>query len=114
MWCWRCQMEIPMLDEQEYEAVIYLWRNAIPMAKEFKQKQNPPIEKLSFDEIFRPMREKYKEITGFEETNHIAIMHHRISMYGEPCENCGKPLRTPRASFCAACGKTVEKQIVVK
>jgi hypothetical protein len=47
---------------------------------------------------------EYHQVTGFPETNANAIMHHRISLYGPPCTVCGKPLRTPRASFCAACG----------
>jgi hypothetical protein len=52
----------------------------------------------------KPMLEKYREITGFDETNYLAIFNHRISIYGDPCKSCGKPLRTPVAAFCAACG----------
>ena len=48
----------------------------------------------------------YEEMTGLRETNINAIWHHRIALYGPPCTECGKPLRTPRASFCAACGAT--------
>jgi hypothetical protein len=50
---------------------------------------------------------RYEQITGMPETNHIAIHHHRISLYGPPCKVCGKPLRTPEAAFCAACGQAV-------
>lgn len=51
---------------------------------------------------------KYHEFTGFEETNANALWHHRASLYGPPCSACGKPLRTPQANFCAACGKVRE------
>lgn len=51
---------------------------------------------------------KYHEFTGFEETNVNALWHHRASLYGSPCSGCGKPLRTPQANFCAACGKIRE------
>ena len=78
-------MVVPMLDEDEFKVVSNLYRNG----------------------HFRTVREKYLEMTGFKETNENAIMHHRISIYGEPCENCGKPLRTPQAAFCAAFGQTV-------
>ena len=53
---------------------------------------------------FQPLLDYYKKLTGFEEGECNAIMHHQISQYGPPCENCGKPYRTPKASFCAACG----------
>ncbi len=50
-----------------------------------------------------PMLREYKRITGFRETVPNAVAHHRVSMYGPPCNACGKPLRTPRAKFCAGC-----------
>jgi len=48
--------------------------------------------------------DEYNRLTGFRETNPNAVWHHRISLYGPPCGSCGKPLRTPVATFCAACG----------
>jgi hypothetical protein len=108
MWCWRCKMEMPMLNEEEYGEIYKMFSGALTAAKESRIENNLPLEGLTIEEIFRPMREKYKEFTNYEETNHIAILHHRISDYGEPCKNCGKPLRTPKASFCAACGQVKE------
>lgn len=53
---------------------------------------------------FQPLLDYYNNLTGFGETEYAAIMHHQISQHGALCENCGKPYRTPSASFCAACG----------
>ncbi|RYG60746.1 hypothetical protein EON80_24465 [bacterium] len=92
MFCWRCQMEIPMLDEAEYAVVYQLYRQG------FHSQSGRLAER------FRPLVEKYNELTGFGETNHLATLHHRIAKYGSPCTQCGKPLRSPKASFCAACG----------
>jgi hypothetical protein len=47
---------------------------------------------------------RYNELTGFGETVMNALWHHRVSLYGPPCRMCQKPLRTPRAQWCAACG----------
>lgn len=98
-----------MLDEKEYQIISEIWRQCGLAPKEWRLKHNLPLENLSFEERFRPMLNKYQELTEFEETNHIAILHHRLSIYGEPCENCRKPLRTPKANFCAACGKIPSK-----
>lgn len=111
MWCWRCKMEVPMLDEKEFEIIDNLYSQGFSATKEFRQKHNLPLENCSINERFHLVCEKYKEMTGFTENNHNAIMHHRISIYGEPCKNCGKPLRTPQANFCAACGKVIEHNI---
>ena len=46
----------------------------------------------------------YERLTGFHETNYLAIYHHRLSLYGAPCPQCGRLLRTPKATFCAECG----------
>lgn len=96
-----------MLNEDEYQVVSALYSDGMKATKEFRQKYNLSLENCSIEERFRPVREKYKELTGYRETNHNAIMHHRISIYGEPCVNCRKPLRTPQAVFCAACGHIV-------
>src|SRR5262249_2033741 len=89
-YCWRCKLELPMLDEREAEYVL------------------SPMHSRGLDDDLesakRVILRRYFEITGFEETNANAIFHHLLSQYGPPCSNCGKLLRTPRAKLCAACG----------
>lgn len=85
-------MEMPMLDEEEFAQIAPLF------SKVSKARSG------NLSERFRPVLDKYFELTGFMETNQNAIWHHRISLYGPPCEKCGKPYRTSVASFCAACG----------
>ena len=84
-------MEVPMLDEDEFKIAKELYGSAFG-----KQE--------SMSERFKPLLTYYQDLTGEEETNPNAIMHHEVALYGPPCENCGKPYRTPLASFCAACG----------
>lgn len=87
-------MEVPMLDEAEFEIAHSLYRNAFKADHHGK----------SLKDRFQFLLDYYNELTGFEETEPNAIMHHRISLYGSECEKCGKPYRTPLASFCAGCG----------
>jgi hypothetical protein len=98
-------MDVPMLDEEEFAVVGKLYSEGMSATKEFRLKHNLPLSECPIEERFRPVREAYEQMTGMAESNHNAIIHHRISIYGLPCERCGKPLRTPRASFCAACGQ---------
>ena len=97
-----------MLDEDEYTIVSDLYSQAISGTKEYRERYNLPLKGCSIEERFLPVCKEYERMTGFSETNANAVMHHRISIYGPPCNNCGKPLRTPRASFCAACGASRE------
>jgi hypothetical protein len=94
MFCWRCQRDMPMLDEEEFREIDAL---------HYQGSRRPG---LPVEERFRPLLQRYLEMTGFEKTNPLAVLHHRISLYGQTCENCGKPLRTSEATFCAECGKT--------
>ena len=87
LYCWRCQMEMPMLDEAE-------WAVVGPLI--MQRDQLPPFGREALAE--------YQRITGFPETNPAALWHHRLALYGPPCAACGKPLRTPEAKLCAACG----------
>jgi hypothetical protein len=103
LWCWRCKAHVPMLDEGEFAAVSQLYREAFRASKEFRQQWGIPLEQASIHDRFKPIRLKYEQLTGMKECHENAIMHHRISMYGEPCKSCGKPLRTPSAKICGAC-----------
>ena len=89
-------MEIPMLNEKEYEIAEKLYRKGFKVPERDREKR------------FKELLDFYNELTGFEETEPNAIMHHRISIYGTDCEKCGKPYRTPKASFCAFCGNKKE------
>jgi hypothetical protein len=105
LWCWRCRMELPMLDEEEFAIIAKLYSESMRGVKTFRMKNDSPLSETPISALFRPVREAYFQMTGMDESNENAIMHHRISLYGPACDYCGKPLRTPRASFCAACGK---------
>ena len=97
-----------MLDEQEYAAVSRIYGAAVRATKEYRKKYGVPLAKCSMDERFRPVCDEYERITGFKETNHNAVMHHRIQLYGPTCPGCARPLRTPKARFCAECGRKGE------
>ncbi|MCE9668785.1 hypothetical protein LY474_13255 [Myxococcus stipitatus] len=101
LWCWRCQMEVPMLDEAEFERVAVLYSSA-PRRLQASRDQGVPVKDMKA--LLAPVCDEYERLTGFRETNANAVMHHRLSLYGPPCAACGKPLRTPQARHCAACG----------
>ncbi|RKG58301.1 hypothetical protein D7X30_17725 [Corallococcus sp. AB011P] len=93
LWCWRCQQEVPMLDEVEFEEVSNLYRAAF-------RSSEPTMEAR-----FAPVSQAYERLTGQAGCHPNVVIHHRIAQYGPPCTDCGKPLRTPEARYCAACGK---------
>jgi hypothetical protein len=94
---------MPMLDEQEFAGASRLFREAMISAKEVRRNTDVPLQHDSVQNRFRPVLDYYESVTGYKETNHNAVMHHRVSLYGPPCERCKKPLRTPQAKFCGAC-----------
>lgn len=89
-------MDVPMLDEEEGKIASKLLAEGFQEAK--KDRKTP------LNENFKKLLDYYNNLTGFEETNPNAIMHHFIDMYGPDCEKCGKPYRTETATFCPKCG----------
>jgi hypothetical protein len=103
LWCWRCKTEMPMLDEAEFAEVSRLYGEGIRATKEFREKWAVSFQGVPREEPMRPMLARYEELTGMKETNPNAVMHHRLAVYGPPCNRCGKPLRSPQAKLCGAC-----------
>lgn len=83
-----------MLDEAEYSNALKLYGAGFSNINDDRD----------YSSRFKPLLDYYTQVTGWGETHPNIIMHHRIAQYGPPCEVCGKPYRTPLASFCAACG----------
>jgi hypothetical protein len=97
-------MDIPMLTEAEWERVSPLLSQAIEQIRQFRREHNCSLEEVNLKDFGREALAEYEKISGFHETNPNALYHHRLSIYGPPCHVCGKPLRTPQAKHCAACG----------
>jgi hypothetical protein len=81
-------MEVPMLEEDEFRQAMALRRTGTGDVRQRKS---------------RPVLREYERITGFRETNTNSVYHRVTSLFGPPCQTCGKPLRTPRAKLCGAC-----------
>ncbi|HEV2322457.1 MAG TPA: hypothetical protein VGS10_00780 [Terracidiphilus sp.] len=94
---------MPMLDEQEYAEITSLYQAGVQSVKDYRTQTGAPLSAVPLAERFSAMLTRYKEMTGYTETNPNAVMHHRLSLYGPPCSNCGKPLRTPKAKLCGSC-----------
>jgi hypothetical protein len=97
-------MDVPMLDDAEFAGIHALYQRLMRSKKDLATARNTSPDQPAAAAIFRPVLDEYNRITGFGETNHLAVLHHALSIYGPPCSHCGKPLRTPRARHCAACG----------
>jgi hypothetical protein len=98
-----------MLDEVEFAEVNGLYRTALEQVKNFRRETGTPLGSLNrrwVDDVYKPLLDAYERITGIRETNPLAVMHHRIDLYGPPCRVCGRPLRTPKAKMCVSCGAT--------
>jgi len=108
IYCWRCRMDIPMLDEAEWAEVQPLLANALEEIERYRAEHGVSLDEAKRVGYGKGALEHYFQITGFRETNANALWHHRLSLYGPPCGTCGKPLRTPRAKLCAECGATAE------
>ena len=118
LWCWRCQTEYPMLEDHEWAILMDAHRvygsdgreAAFTRLQEHASRLGlrPPLEPI--DNHAAMTRRLWHLVAGFElfteilESSPNPIWHHYVSHYGPPCASCGKPLRTSKANFCAACG----------
>lgn len=93
-----------MLDEREWAEVAPLLSAMVCRIQEFRRVEGASLAQALNQGFGADALLRYQELTGEEESDPEALRHHRASLFGPPCKACGKPLRTPRASFCAECG----------
>jgi hypothetical protein len=93
-----------MLDEAEFSFVHDAYSIGVRAIKNYRQQHGVSLQETPVEELHSPVREVYEELTGATGFGADQIMKHRLALYGPPCSNCGKPLRTPQAKLCAACG----------
>lgn len=96
-----------MLEPEEALLVYRAQQGGMAVVEEEAQRRGQPLIPMQLTGVkkrFQPLLEMYRLLTGFEETNPNAVFHHEVAQYGPPCPQCRKPLRTPQARFCAACG----------
>lgn len=103
IYCWRCKAGIPMLDEDEWEQISPHFVGGFERAKRYHEMRDVSLTE-AMQHGFGTALSMYFRFTGLRETNVNALWHHRLSQFGPPCHECGKPLRTPRAKLCTECG----------
>lgn len=105
LYCWRCEEEVPMLDETEFEEISNVYIACMKAAKRYRREHAATLEETPLDELYRPVRETYEEMTGASGYPADEIRKHRLALCGPPCRSCGRPLRSPQAQWCVACGE---------
>jgi hypothetical protein len=103
LWCWRCERDVPMLDETEFAEIWALYKDGLKNTRQFRRRHGVSLQDALNEGLFRPALECYERLTGRKETDPNAVLHHRLALYGPPCKRCHKPLRTPRARVCGNC-----------
>lgn len=107
-YCWRCECKVPLLSESEWAILSPLADETINKVKDHRKLTGCSIKEAQLV-VGNRLLEEFNRITGFNETNYLAIYHHRRSLFGKECGNCGFLLRTPRASYCVNCGQSAMK-----
>ena len=80
---------MPMLDEEEYAEILEVYRQCAIATKEFREQWKLPLHDTAVQERFGPLRRRYEELTGVQESNQNAIMHHRLSLTGHLASGAG-------------------------
>lgn len=103
MYCWRCRSDVPMLTDDEFGLVNPT--DYLEQVKKFREQTGCSLAEAKANPLLAASTQmRYEQITGMRTANIDLIWHHRVSLYGAPCSVCKKPLRTPAAQSCAACG----------
>ncbi|MFO1076405.1 MAG: hypothetical protein U1E73_01620 [Planctomycetota bacterium] len=108
VYCWRCDADVSMFDEVEWARLAPLLDGGIRAIKRYREDTGAALADVPTRDLYSSMLSEHQRIAGHAEVRPQDVWHHRRSMHGPPCQRCGKPLRTPEAKQCAACGLVVD------
>jgi hypothetical protein len=98
-----------MLDETEYAAIERLHHAYQPSIEAADRlRVTSEVAEVEWRRLIAERDQRamdlFREMAGVAPKEPFTVLHHRRSLYGAPCPQCGKPFRSPRSAFCAACG----------
>lgn len=105
-YCWRLGHHVPMLSEVEWNAVATRLRVSFLLAKgmDYTCGLDRDAQQSAATVRRAYALDMYYELTGHRLQSPWLLYYVRDANYGPDCARCDKPLRTPRAAFCAECG----------
>ena len=94
-----------MLSDDEFARIGELLSNRISAIKEYRLRTGVSlVEAKRYDPGGQAALDAYEDLCGVKLDNPDDLFFVRFSAYGRLCPQCSKPLRTPKAKLCAACG----------
>ena len=96
-----------MLNEQEWQQLLPDLQRGIEEIQRYRTEHGTSLQEAKEHVWGQGALERYHRLTGYREASIETLWHHRLSKLGPPCRACGRPLRTPAAKLCAACGASV-------
>jgi rRNA maturation endonuclease Nob1 len=100
---YRFKRDIWMLSDEEFERIGLALRQRIRAIKQFPADHGATLADAVANVASDAVAE-YEALTGETMAHPDDLYAAQNSRYGPDCHACGKPLRTPRAKLCAACG----------
>ena len=94
-----------MLSDSEWQELAPLLTGMTSQIKSYRERSGAGLAEALKNGYEAPALLKYREMTGYEESNVNALWHHRLSAHGPRCRYCGKLLRTQVARRCVECGR---------
>ncbi|MDX8351927.1 hypothetical protein [Cognatiyoonia sp. IB215182] len=103
LYCYALRRVTPLLDEEEWSVLKPHLDNRLNEIKEYREQHHCSISEAAAKSSASSLR-VYEQLTGARLDHPDQLWRVRRTQYGPVCTQCGKPLRTPRAKFCAECG----------
>ena len=97
-----------MFDDIEWARLAPLLDDGIRSIKQYREDTGVALADVPTRDLYAAALREHECIVGHADVRPQDIWHHRRSEHGPLCSRCSRPLRTPAAQQCAACGVRVD------